>query len=300
MPGLISELQRDALDPNFPVDALLRRMKLCAVKLGLAKIEAWVDSELNGYTGKLPKYRQLSGQPCAWNPYNGWIPIMMASVRDTEMVSSAPVGQSIGSIRDLLENTSRDNSGSLHYPMPDSLVFLLREHMNYDTPRMIVKIGRSNLVTIVDTVRNMVLDWAIEMERKGVLGEGMSFEPTERERAQVAMSTFNIGSIGNFVGNLGNDNASRDIISSVDARSIIDIINKIRNEIPALQAAGINGATLAHSLDAIEQEASEPKPDPGKLRALLGDVRSMLVGAAGNLTAEGAIALISAATNLIG
>ena len=168
---------------------------------------------------------------------------------------------------------------------------------------MVIKISRSHLVTIIETVRDMSLDWAIEMERKGVLGEGMSFEPTERERAQVAMSnlsTFNIGSIGSFNGILGNENTSRDITSNVDVQSIVETVQKIRKAIPELQAAGVDGAALSRSLDAIDSEANSTKPDSRKLRGLFGDVRSMLIGAAGNLTAEGALALIAAASNLLG
>lgn len=302
MSGLIAELQRDALDHNFPVDSLLRRMKVCAVKLGLPSLEAWVDSELNGYSDEIPEYRKLGGQPIAL--VNGsWVPMMMATLSEQEMISKAPISQAIGSIVDTLANMDPSGKGMLHYPMPDEFVYMLNEHFHSKAPNMSIRIGRSTLVTVVDKVRNMVLDWAIEMERKGVLGEGMSFEPTERERARIAMtnsSTFNIGSIGSFNGNLGNENISRDIISNVDARSITETVNKIRNAIPDLQAAGIDGAALSRSLDAIDSEANSTKPDSSKLRALFGDVRSMLVGAAGNLTAEGALALITAASNLLG
>lgn len=301
MSGLIAELQRDALNPSFPVDSLLRRMKVCAAKLGLPALEVWVDSELNGYRGrKIPKYRELSGQPVAWNPYNGWIPIMMNSAKDQRLISRAPIGQSISSIRDLIDNGDGSNA---HYPLSPEIVAILNSGLDFQTPRMVLQIGRSHLVTIIETVRNMSLDWALEMERKGVLGEGMSFEPTERERAQVAMSksTYHIGSIGSVIGNLGNENTVRDInISSLDARSITETVNKVREAIPQLQTAGVDGAALSRSLDAIDGEVNSAKPDSGKLRALFGDVRSMLVGAAGNVTAEGALALIAAAANLLG
>lgn len=45
MSGIIEQIQRDALDPNFPVSALLRKVKLAAAKLKLPKVEDWVDSE---------------------------------------------------------------------------------------------------------------------------------------------------------------------------------------------------------------------------------------------------------------
>jgi hypothetical protein len=148
----------------------------------------------------------------------------------------------------------------------------------------------------------MVLDWSIEMEKKGILGKGMSFEPVEKERAEVAMSTFNIGKIRSFAGNLGNHNASRDLFATnvVDVRVIIDAVGRIRGELPALRLAGADTEALALHLDALEEEAKSSAPNSGKLAALLDDARLILVGAAGNLTAEGALALIAAAARVVG
>ena len=47
--GLIEEIQREALDASVSVGGLLRKVKLAAAKLRLAKVEQWVDSELKGY-----------------------------------------------------------------------------------------------------------------------------------------------------------------------------------------------------------------------------------------------------------
>lgn len=299
MPGLISEIQLAAIDHNVPIDAVLRRMKLCTAKLGLSSLAAWVDLELNGYTSNLPPYRKLSGQPFAWNPYNGWIPILTESAKDMAFISRTPITQSISALRDLLENSNTDEL--FQYPMSHDLVLQLNSMLEFPSPRMMVKVSRSAIVGILETVRNMALDWSIKMENNGVLGEGMSFESTEKERAKVAMSTYNIGKIGSFVGNLGNENTSRDIIAvSGGVRPIIDTVLKIRNDLPALQQAGVNTGALAESLDALEDEATSPAPRSGKLASLLDDMRSILIGAAGNLAADGALAAIAAATKVVG
>ena len=298
MSGLIAELQRDALDPTFPIDFLLRKMKLCSVKLALPALEAWVDSELNGYVGKdIPDYRQLRGEPRAWNPIHGWIP-MMLHPNVMEIVTRAYISQSISSIRDLLD--SPDDGSGIHFPIPYEIVNKLNQVSDFKTAKMVTVLSRSHLITIVETVRNMALDWSLEMEKQGVLGEGMSFGATERERAKTAMASFHIEHIGSFVGNMGNSNTSGDIVvSNVDARSIIEKVDSIRRAIPELETAGIDGKKLKNSLDAIEAEAKASKPDRGKLRTLLGSAREVLVGAAGNLTAEGALSLIKAATEAL-
>jgi hypothetical protein len=73
MPTLIEEMQRDCIDSTASVSFLLRKVKLAAGKLGVAKVEEWVDHELNGYTftDTVPEYRMVKGKPIAWSPYRG-------------------------------------------------------------------------------------------------------------------------------------------------------------------------------------------------------------------------------------
>lgn len=302
MRGLIPEIQRNALDLNVPIDAILRKVKLCTTKLDLSSLEAWISQELDGYSSKaaLPGYRELVGEPLALNPYNGWIPMFFKSANDRQAVTRVDVRQPISTLRDLIDNDN--DNGMFYYPVPEYQVLAINRRMNFQSSRMVLKIGRTSIIMILETVRNMVLDWSVEMEKKGVLGEGMYFEPVEKERAERAMSTISIG--GNFVGNLGNHNASRDIVSTsvvdVQVRAIVDAVSRIRDELPALRIAGADTEALAPYLDAVEKEAKSSAPNPRKLTSLLDGARSILVGAGGNLTAEGALALIAAAARAVG
>jgi len=47
--GLITEIQREAIDSTSSVSGLLRKVKLAAAKLKLDNLATWVDLELNGY-----------------------------------------------------------------------------------------------------------------------------------------------------------------------------------------------------------------------------------------------------------
>jgi len=296
--GLINEIQRGCLDDSISVESLLRRVKLAATKLGLGQLETWVDSELNGYTsGELPDHRKLHGQPAAWNPYNGWIPIQTADEFMTELLSTARVAQSIGSLRDLV---SREGNGLYHFPIPPEIVIEINKMMNFQTARMVVQIPRGGIVGIVDFVRNKVLDWSIEMERNGVLGEGFTFNATERESAKTVMTTFNIGNIGNFAGNMGEGNTSGDIaLTDASVREVRNTMQQLRDAAPQLVDAGAR-SDLAETIDAVIVETDKPAPDRTALRGLVQDVRTALTGAAGNLTAEGAIALVGGLLKLLG
>lgn len=298
MSGLISEIQRGCLDDGVSVESLLRRVKLAATKLDLGQLETWVDNELNGYSrGELPEHRKLHGQPAAWNPYNGWIPIQTADEFMTDLLSTARVAQSIGSLRDLV---SREGNGLYHFPIPTEIVNEINKLMNIQTPRMVVQIPRGGIVGILDFVRNKVLDWSIEMERSGVLGDGFTFNATEVESAKTVMTTFNIGSIGNFAGNMGDGNISGDIaLTDASVADIRDKMEQLRDVAPQLIEAGAN-SNLPNVIDAVIVETEQSSPDRARLRGLLHDVRAAMAGAAGNLTAEGAIALVGGILKMLG
>lgn len=216
MSGLIEEIQRYAADQHAPIDVTLRKVKLAAAKLQLGTLESWVADELNGYKGEVPEYRRLHGQPAAWNPYNGWVPIYSDDERLLEIISAVPIQQSIGSLVDALAS---HKSGTLDFPLPPVLVVELNKYLNFRTTRVVIKLGRGHVFSIPEAVRNMVLDWSIKMEARGVMGKGLSFTPKEKTEAKRTMTTINIGRIDNFAGNLGVDQVARDVTLTTESKA---------------------------------------------------------------------------------
>jgi hypothetical protein len=129
----------------------------------------------------------------------------------------------------------------------------------------------------------------------------MTFSASERQEAKHVMANVHVGSIGSFIGNMGSGNASGTInVSGVSASQILDTASKIRAVLPELEKAGANGAVLTRIIESLEVEAKRDEPNQGLLRNLLSDAHTALVGAAGNLTADGAIAGIAALLRLLG
>ena len=85
MSSIVLELQQDLLDKNCDILQVLRKAHLIASKLKLAEFDMWIHSELNGYKTKnqddVPDYRQIHGQVKAWNPYHGWIPVILQDAK---------------------------------------------------------------------------------------------------------------------------------------------------------------------------------------------------------------------------
>jgi len=298
MTGLIEQIQRDAANRDIPVDATLRRVKLAAAKLNLGMLENWVTDELSGYRGEVPDYRKLQGQPAAWNPYNGWVPIHSDNECFMDIISSVPVPQSIGSLIDTL-NISE--GGMLDFPLPLGLVSELNKYMNFQTTRAVVKLGRGQAVSIVDRVRDLILDWSIKMEAQGIVGDGLSFTTEEKTQAKRSMTTIHIGSIENFAGNLGADQVAGDVTLTPEAKTdLLALANELETSFDHLVAMGANERHFRVALDVFKAETIVDSPSNSKIKSLLEDIRSALAGATGNLLAEGAKSMIGTALRSFG
>lgn len=293
MVGLVEEIQADALNDSIPVSTLLRKVKVAAVKLRLAAFEKWVEMELNGYVGDLPEYRKLTGQPKAYNPIRGqWIPIIDPDPEIQAMLSQAYTGQSIAEIEDLLK---QDLKGVLQKPLPAEIISAINRRNRVPLGEMSVHISRSDIAGILDRVRTMVLDWALELEKSGVLGEGFSFTKEEKERA---VTNYNIQ---NFNGVIGNNNRVRDIIGGdLNLIEVKRLIVQLRAHLGDLAEEGADAGAVDKAISAIIQQVEASKPDHGVIRGLLQDCRNAISGAAGGMISSGALALIASFLPAIG
>lgn len=297
MSGLIIEIQQGCLDDSISVESLLRRVKLAAAKLKLGDLEKWVDNELNGYqSNEIPEHRILQGEPVAWDPHSGWTPIQVRDGDLPDLLSTAHLFQSVGSLRDLTSNSGND---LYRVPIAPILVSKINEAMNCPAAKIEIEIPRGGIVGVIEFVRNQVLDWSIEMEKNGVLGEGLTFNTKEIESAKTSMNTYIFGSIGNFAGNIGDGNTSGDItLTTANTTEIRGKLQQLLDATPQLVAAGANDSLRA-TIDAAIVETEKSEPDQSKLKVLVQGLRTALAGAAGNLTAEGAMAVVNGIAKML-
>ena len=288
MVSIIEKLQRDAEDQNVEVSTLLRQVKIAAVKLGVGSVEGWVEHELNGYpTGAaIPDYRRMTGRPMVQNPYLGWLPIG-GEIAD---ISRRPNGQSVAVLESLIKGHQK--GGRLHWPYPDEISGAINK-MNGTTGWACgLEIDQSQVIGILDRVRNLVLDWALNLEKAGILGSEIGFDEEEIRKARSAM-TITIGSIGSLVGNLGGGTVAGGIVASFDSKAAKALVDQIKTCIDEISAAGADRARLEDRIAAVERELQNSSSNQGVLRGLMTDLRNVLIGAAGNLAAMGAIAAIN-------
>jgi hypothetical protein len=212
--NLVNELQVSAEREDVLV--VLRKARRLASKLGVNDIDEWLRAEQDGYdtSQTIPKYRMVKGA-LVFNT-NGPVPVGMGMAANGVMdypggiALDTPMAFSMSEIVGLIDGArSRKNAiyMTIHQPeilrdLHDTLHPILANRVTF-----MLRMSPAQIRAIPEAVKDKVLDWACELERRGVHGENMTFSGEERAAAHAI--TFNIsGSRIEQLNNMG-DNYKR-------------------------------------------------------------------------------------------
>ena len=176
---IVLQLQAEALDEKTDIETLLRKAYLVARKLKLKDFEEWVSNEQNGYDENPPDYRTIGGEIRAWNPYHGWIPVIMPG-KMADLLNKMPMPHPIATISDAYNNSD----GSITYTVPGELTELLNNNTNSFQTKFAFHSSKTELRKIISAVRNKILDWSLLLEENGIIGDGLGFTDAEVKAAQ--------------------------------------------------------------------------------------------------------------------
>ncbi|MBL7557718.1 MAG: hypothetical protein JNM24_17950 [Bdellovibrionaceae bacterium] len=223
MGSLVLDLQKEALSKDVSLADLLRKAFVVSRKLKVTEFEIWIKRELDGYgevpADQYPEYRKVHGVPKVWHPYHGWKEINFESAEQAEALSTFPVRQSIAEIEHMLVGTN--SQGAFQAPYPGELAAQLMKAIKIQLQPSL-HIQPSSLSNILDSVRNVVLHWALKLEEDGVLGEDTSFTKQEIASAQQNHYTIN-----NFNGNVSNTQIQQGTINSSQKQNVsVDDLDK--------------------------------------------------------------------------
>lgn len=253
MSDAIINLQTKLLDETSDLPALLRMTLAIAEKLGITDIVSWVKNELNGYDKRLldtdlPEYRKCRAVLQGRNPLNGcWMPIIFENADIDKLVHDITIYQSIAELEPLR------NNGNLEYPFTGPQEFQIHEWLK-DTPVMKRRIPNTVIDQIFNSVRNIILQWALTLEKQGVTGKDMKFTSVEKQIAQTSQDIH----IQNFYGNLGtisNSQISQEFKTTIEKNNI-DTLSEF------LASEGISKEDILNLQEAIRDD---PHPSHNQL-----------------------------------
>jgi len=285
MGSIVIELQRDALDRNVKVSDLLRKALVVARKLSLYEFQTWIENELGGYRGKtkneIPEYRNLSGQVCGFNPYQGWVPIIFKEGAQEAVFSKRKSRQSVAELESLIEH--QEAGEKLIMPFPPEAHHHLCQAIGFQT-QLNLFVDESEIVRIIETVRNIILNWALKLEEDGVIGEGLSFSPKEKESASKGPQN-----ITNFFGPVASPQIQQGEVHGIQLSvnlsdqlgEIGKFIEKFKEALPALRLSKDQTDEAEAELQTIGAQVKSPKPKPSIIREGLKSLRTILEGAGG-------------------
>jgi len=263
--SIIVEIQKDALNEGVSVEALVRKAYLAAKKLGLEDFSGWARGELSGYEpgGKIPEFRKISGEIKARNPFHGWQPIVWntAKAQKTleEKLSNIRICQSIGELEQIYIS---DPNGLGHMSIGAEAETALRKAIDHNVP-IVLEVTTSQLKGILSRVRQYVLDWAIELEKMGVKGEGLTFSEAEKTEAKKADLPQSIH-IGHIEGGI---QISHGNISNTSHITVNTLVQEIEDSIDGLDITKVEKQQISNLVGEIRKEGEKSKPEPSIIKA---------------------------------
>lgn len=286
MSSLVLDLQQEVLKPDCDILSALRKAHLIAAKLKLAEFDSWIMSELNGYDGnhlRPPQYRTVKGRLKARNPYNGWIPVQLPDSKTEQIFCSNTLPMPISEIIEL----SNRSSGTFQMQLPAEAVNWIVANSNMPVVMQIVlSVSSHYLKSIMEQVKNCLLEWTIKLEATGILGEDMRFSQEETNMAREIPQQIN-----NYYGTVVNGDVSQSQVVSGDHNSIAfnygqasDLMKKVRDSIEREQLSDEDRESAMELISEAETKIAEQKK-PRIIQAALSGLRDFLVAGGANVTA---------------
>ncbi len=189
---LVNELVDAAIDRTVSLAHLLRLALVVASRLELPELVAWINRELNGYSSDdVPDYRRVSLQWMVEDPDNGRVPFFPPP-KIAKQVSQDPIKQSVHVLIQMTQEPPGTSFSYFHSELECRLPEVMRRSFGEDV-RLVRVLSNLQAHGILEKVRDKVLQWALNLEAKGVLGKGRLFSPQEKQI--VKNDTVNVGGV---------------------------------------------------------------------------------------------------------
>lgn len=292
MAKMVLDLQQACLDDKISCYYLLLRAFAIASKLSIKDMADFCTREINGYVGVdnslIPSYRHIPVNTEAYKDSSKrWEPVAFPAGHPRSMRF---VVESIGEIEKLDESKEKMLQVRLNYN--DQLA--IYEIIDMPKPYFVRQIFMAGQITsILHLVRKLILDWALKLEKEGILGENLTFSSEEQNRVK------NIPSIQIIInGNVSNSNIAGNMMNSsatinngLDFAKVTELTNQISQNIKALHLPEVQENGLSSDISEIKNMIAQK--DESGIRKVLHKIDSICQNITGNVVAAGIIAQIA-------
>ena len=258
---LLRAIEDAATDANTSIGTLLRKTKVLSARLQNPEFFRWVDQELNGYPDRdsLPPYRivrvaAVQGSLSSAGGYRRWdrAPIMTSFLpeRFRHYGDVSYMTRPIGEYASLLEGDDADTEIRSAWPQELAVKYGAQGYHEMECLGAWQVIGRSQIVGLIEAVRNRVLDFALQIEAAAPdAGEASpDAPPVSQDKVTQIFHTVILG---------GNNNVATGGANVMQSNSVVVAQGDLPSLLATLRAAGVAESNIDELAQVLK--TSEPK-----------------------------------------
>ncbi|MFC9419351.1 hypothetical protein ACIG6B_07370 [Bacillus mobilis] len=288
MDAIVLDLQKEAYDSKSDVVALLRKAYVVARKLKLKEFGDWINEELNGYQSyeKTPDYRNVCGQLKARNIYYGLVPVLIDNSELADIFTNRKLIHPISEVE-----SYANGEGDIMLTFTPGQRKVLNNATGAET-EYYLHVSKNQVGSVVDSVRNIVLEWSLKLEEEGILGEGMSFSKEEKEKAQNSnpITTIIQGNATGIQIQSQTSNSSQTIQQdNLDIQKVDELLHNIKEHLPQINLNNEQKEMINTNVELIEKQKQLKAPNSTIIREGFSTIRNVLEGVTGSIVASGLI-----------
>jgi len=254
MSKLVIELQKECLNPTLSYANLFQKAYFIAQKLEQKEMVEFLKNGIDGYKKQkdVPDYRYINVVYKANNPMIGWIPVSIPSNSSLIKYLHYPIFQSVSE----LESFMNAKGDALVMSIPIELQELFISQIIGKIPFEIgAHFSKNQIRPILETEKRIISDWALDLERKGILGDEYLFTQQEKEIAKTMTFIINGYVNGaNVIGNMTNSSATVNNNGKIDFESLKTLVEQVKKELEKTQTADSDKViVLKEKVELLEQ-----------------------------------------------
>ena len=286
MDSIVIDIQKQVLSKS--TTDVLRQAYIIARKLKIKDFEIWINNELNGYKedDSIPEYRTVYGNIKYWDLYcRAWLSLVIEDDETYNCLRKTRTRQGIPELEYLINKAKSE--GKITESLPDSFNKLVDGN---DIPTKYIRdINVSGVAGIIETVKNIIMEWILKLEEDGIIGVDMKFTDEEKRIASEKNYTVN-----NFYGDILNsqiqqnsNHSSQTINNALDIDKIVKVLELINTHKKDIIASLDSPKDFEKELDIVNGEVKKANPSKEVISQSFKTIRNILEGIAGNMIAAG-------------
>lgn len=289
MPALVPELVNAAMESSTLPSDVLRRALVVAQRLGVSERTDWISSELNGYDPKeVPDYRRVRGELIVVTQ-DGIEPLFIPSTL-AEVLSNQIVDVPVFDLQMRVQDIEKPFCIPFRLGIKDELLVIAGRQKKGHPALMVSAV---QIQGILEKVKTRVLEWALDLEAKGVLGEGMTFTPQEKQTVQE--QHYHFGDVSGSQIQIGSNGSNQtQTQTGGDTAALSALIDVLREVIQQGHLEAEAREELQAELATLQAQAASPKPKWAIIKATAGSIKAVLENAAGGVLSAKALPYLTA------